>query len=166
MVPHLLCCLRHSVRMRALTCLLLSCCLAAQEAASIPIRTLEMSTELGTDPATRIHLAPSGCWNGLILGAAVRPAPPTRRGGAEATVEVWDLLPPSSPRQEAFWLYQTTLRERLSKAWLAPPPSHGFIELGEIMQNNPSEPQKLDITKVKSMQERYNRMPPNGSPVK
>lgn len=47
-----------------------------------------------------------------------------------------------------------------------PPPKHQALELSEIMQNDPSTPQKLDLTKVKSMQDRFNRNPPNGSPVK
>ena len=38
-------------------------------------------------------------------------------------MEVWSLAPPESPRREAFSLYLGTLKERLSKAWLAPPPS-------------------------------------------
>lgn len=126
--------------------------------------TLDLRTELGSDSASRIQLAPRGCFEGLILGAAARPTTTGRTG--QATVEVWDLLPPASPRREAFALYLTSLRERLSKAWLAPPPSHGFIELGEIMLNDPSSPQKLDLTKVKSLQDRFNPLPPNGSPVK
>jgi hypothetical protein len=81
-------------------------------------------------------------------------------------VAVWDLLPPASPRREAFALYLKNMRERLAKAWLAPPPKHQAIELSEIMFNDPNTPQKLDLTKVKSMQERFNRMPPAGSPVK
>jgi hypothetical protein len=81
-------------------------------------------------------------------------------------VEVWGLVPPETPRQAAFALSLDTLRERLSRAWLAPPPVHGAIELSEIMAASPTEPQKLDLTKVKSMQERFNRLPPNGSGVK
>ncbi|WLT31216.1 hypothetical protein [Geothrix sp. PMB-07] len=127
--------------------------------------TLDLRTELGSDSAARIQLAPHGCFEGLILGAVSRTAPTAARTG-QATVEVWDLLPPASPRREAFALYLATLRERLSRAWLAPPPSHGFIELGEFMLSDPSSPQTLDLTKVKSMQERFNQLPPNGSPVR
>lgn len=139
--------------------------LLASQAESPFLPALDLRTELGTDPASRIQLAPPGCFEGLILGSVARRAPAAGRAG-QATVEVWDLLPPGSPRREAFALYLTSLRERLSKAWLAPPPSHGFIELGEIMLNDPSSPQKLDLTKVKSMQDRFNQLPPNGSPVK
>lgn len=131
--------------------------------------TLDLRTELGSDPAAQIQLAPRGCFEGLIMGVAAGVAAgaarTTGRTG-QAVVEVWDLLPPASPRREAFALYLTSLRERLSKAWLAPPPSHGTIELGEIMLNDPSSPQKLDLTKVKSLQDRFNQLPPNGSPVK
>ncbi len=115
---------------------------------------------------TRIQLTPAGCWDGLILGTVTRPLPPDRKRTAGTTVEVWDFFPAASPRHEAFGLYLDALRERLSRAWLAPPPVHGAIELSEIMANNPGSPQKLDLTKVKSMQERYNRLPPNGSPVR
>jgi hypothetical protein len=31
------------------------------------------------------------------------------------------------------------------------------------MVSDPSNPQKLDLTRVQSMQERFNRLPPNGS---
>ncbi len=81
-------------------------------------------------------------------------------------MEVWDLLPPSSPRREAFSLYLGSLRERLSRAFAQPPPKLQALELSEIMLSDPSNPQKLDLTKVKSMQDRFNRLPPNGSPVK
>jgi hypothetical protein len=85
---------------------------------------------------------------------------------AEAMVEVWDLLPPGSPRHEAFGVFLGSLRERLSRAWLVPPPTHQAIELSEIMANDPGTPQKLDLTKVKSMQDRFNRLPPNRTTVK
>lgn len=152
--------------MGLLPCLLLPFALVIQEPRPAPALVLDLGSDLGTDPMSRIQLTPAGCWNGLILGAVARPMPPDRKRAGEATVEVWDLLPPSRPRAEAFTLYLDALRERLAKAWLAPPPSHGFIELAEIMANDPSSPQKLDITKVKSMQDRFNRLPPNGSPVK
>jgi hypothetical protein len=84
----------------------------------------------------------------------------------EATVEVWDLLPPDSPRRESFALYLRLLQERLSRALTQPPPKLQALELSELMANDPSQPQKLDLTKVKSMQEHFNRLPPNGSPVR
>jgi hypothetical protein len=54
----------------------------------------------------------------------------------------------------------------LSKAWELPLPSHQSLELSEIMLSDPSSPQKLDLTKVKSLQDRFNVLPPNGSPVR
>ena len=155
--------LRHPVAMAVPLGFLLASLLTTQaEPAFQP--TLDLRTELGSDSASRIQLAPRGCFEGLMLGTVARKAATAGRTG-QATVEVWDLLPPASPRREAFALYLTSLRERLSKAWLAPPPSHGFIELGEFMLSDPSSPQTLDLTKVKSMQDRFNQMPPNGSPV-
>lgn len=147
--------------MRALPCLLLPTLLAAQEARPL----LDLRTELGADPLGRIVLAPPGCWDGLVLGAA-RSAKPVRRGAAGATVEVWDLAYRETPGHVAFGLYLEDLRARLSRGFAAPPPSHGKLELAELVGSDPSSPQKLDLTKVKSMQERFNRLPPNGSPVR
>ena len=85
---------------------------------------------------------------------------------AEATVEVWDLAPPELGRAATFSLFLDTLRRSLSRAWETPPPSHQAIELVDFVLSDPSNPQKLDLTKVQSMQERFNRLPPNGSPGK
>lgn len=152
--------------MGLLPCLLLPLALASLEPRPVPELGPGLQSELGRDPMTKIRLAPTGCWDGLILGAVARPSPPSRKRTAGATVEVWDLLPPSRPRAEVFALYLESLRERLSKAWLSPPPRHGAIELAEIMANDPAAPQTLDLTKVKSLQERFNQLPPNGSPVR
>lgn len=121
--------------------------------------------ELGRDSLADIRLTTRGCWDGLI-GLAPRSLPPKRRPLGEATVEVWDTAPQDGNRAMAFTLYLDTLRQRLSRAFEAPPPGHAAIELGELMLSDPGNPQKLDITRVKSMQERYNRLPPSGSPVK
>jgi hypothetical protein len=96
----------------------------------------------------------------------MQPAPPTRRRAAEATVEVWDWAFQESRRGSAFSLYLGTLSQRLSRALALPPPSHGSLELSELMLSDPGHPQKLDLIKVKSLQDRFNRLPPNGSPVK
>ena len=152
--------------MRTLPCLLLTSCLIAQEGTPSPRLSLDRKTALGADPMESICLTPPGCWDGLILGVATRPRKSTRRGTPGATVEVWDLALLESSRAAAFGLYLRDLRQSLSRAMRLPPPSHGNIELGELMLSDPSSPQKLDLTKVKSMQERYNRLPPNGSPVK
>ena len=81
-------------------------------------------------------------------------------------MEVWDFAPREAPRDGAFGLFLGNLRQRLSKAWELPPASHQALELSEIMLSDPSSPQKLDLTRVKSMQDRFNVLPPNGSPVK
>jgi hypothetical protein len=113
-----------------------------------------------------IQLTPPGCWDQLLLGSIARPTPPARRRPAEATVEVWDFALRESAREATFGFFLGTLRQRLSRAWALPPPSHQALELSEIMLADPSNPQKLDLTKVKSLQERFNALPPNGSPVR
>jgi hypothetical protein len=152
--------------MRTLICFLLPWCLAAQASAPVHDLRLVLQTQLGTDDAAGIHLAPPGCWDGLLLGVSARAMPPTQRRGAEATVEVWDMALREAPKGQAFSLYLGTLRQRLSRAFELPPPSHHSLELSEIMLSDPSSPQKLDLTKVKSLQDRFNRLPPSGSPVK
>ncbi len=150
--------------MRILCCLLLASILAAQAPEPGFGGPPDHWSALSADPVAGIQLAPPGCWAGLLLGAAA--GLPRRQLGSEATVEVWDLLPPGSPRRETFSLYLGGLRERLSRAFAQPPPKLQALELSDIMQSDPSQPQKLDLTKVKAMQERFNRLPPNGSPVK
>jgi len=151
--------------MRTLPCCLL---LASTLAAQAPGPGFEglpgHGLALGADPVAGIQLTPPGCWDGVLLGASARP--PRRQLGSEATVEVWDLLPPSAPRRETFSLYLGGLRERLSRAFAQPPPKLQALELNDLMQADPSQPQKLDLTKVKAMQERFNRLPPNGSTVR
>ena len=152
--------------MRSLLWFLVTSLLAAQDPSPIREWALDLRTELGSEPATVIQLAPRGCWDGLLLGLSRSPFPRTQQRVGEATVEVWDLLPPDSLRRESFALYLRFLQQRLSKALAQPPPTNHAIELSEIMASDPGQPQKLDLTKVKSMQERFNRLPPNGSPVK
>lgn len=142
-------------------CLLFATILSAQGGDS-----QALPTGLGTDPMALIRLTPPGCWDGLLLGVSRHPPGPARRTTAGATVEVWDLAYRESPRQETFSHYLEALRARLSQGFAAPPSSHGKIELAELVFSDPSTPQKLDLTRVKSMQERYNRLPPSGSPVK
>ena len=127
--------------------------------------SLDLRTALETEPAAGIQLAPRGCWDGLLLGAA-RPLPSPRRGAPGATVEVWDLAYRPAAKAVTFGAYLDSLRERLSQGLAAPPPTHGEIELGEFMYSDPSRPQLLDLTKAKSMQNRFNRLPPNGSPAR
>ena len=142
----------------------LCCSLAlAADLAQEPPQSL--SRDLGRDSLADIRLTPRGCWAGL-LGSAPSSGPPRRRPLGEATVEVWDTASLEATRGMIFTVYLDTLRQRLSRALEAPPPGHAAIELGELMLADPGNPQKLDITRVKSMQERYNRLPPSGSPVK
>ena len=140
--------------MRLLSALLLLTPLVAQEAGSGP--------RLGSNPLEQIRLAPPGCWDSLVLHAAPR-AQEVRLRTGQATVEVWDLAPRES-RAQSFSFYLDTLRQRLSRGFQAPPASHGAIELSEIMQEGTTSPQKLDLTRVKSLQERFNQLPPNGTP--
>jgi hypothetical protein len=144
---------------RLLSSLLLSSCLTAQE-----VGKLELHTELGA-PTGLIRLVAPGCWDGLILGISSKPKKPSRREPAGATVEVWDLAYRESPRHEAFTLYLKALRERLSVAFELPPPKHQALELNEVMLSDPSHPEQLDLTKVQSMQERFNP-PPRATPVR
>jgi hypothetical protein len=145
--------------------LLLTPILASQEPLPVRELALDLRTELGIDPGMGILLTPRGCWDGLILAAPVRPLQTSRKAPAGATVEVWDFPFQESNRNLTFGLYLGALRQRLSKALELPPPKHQAIELSEIMATDPSSPQKLDITKVKSMQDRFNRPPPTRSPV-
>ena len=144
---------------RLLSSLLLSPCLTAQE-----VGNLDLHMELG-GPTEQIRLVASGCWDGLILGATARPLKPSRREPAGATVEVWDLAYRESPRRETFTLYLKTLRERLSVAFELPPPKHQALELGEFVLSDPSHPEQLGLTKVRSMQERFNP-PPRTPPAR
>ncbi|BDU70375.1 hypothetical protein GETHOR_24760 [Geothrix oryzae] len=151
--------------MNALSCLLLPLALAAQEPPALGL-ALDVRTELGGDPMAGIRLAPRGCWDGLLLGSPPRPLPPASRRAPEATVEVWDIALQEPPRHRAFRLFLGDFRARLNRALAIPPFSHGAIELGEFMMSDPSQPQWLDSVKVRSLQERFNRQPPHGSPVR
>jgi hypothetical protein len=155
--------------MRALACLLLPALLGAQDPSGIqpPALGLDLRTDLGTDPLAALQLVPPRAWDGLILGVLATPPPRQgRRGTAGATVEVWDFALLESSRGAAFSLYLGFLRDRLNRAWALPPPGHGKIELAEFVFSDPANPQKLDLTKVKSLQDRFNRLPPHGSPVR
>ena len=144
--------------MRLLSALFLLTPLVAQEGGS------GQRLPLGSDPLEQVRLAPPGCWDSLLLHAAPRSVGQHQRPEGQATVEVWDLAPRESRGTQAFGFYLDTLRERLSRDFQAPPPSHGAIELGELMSEGTTSPQKLDLTKVKSLQERFNQLPPNGTP--
>jgi hypothetical protein len=153
--------------MRTLFCLLLPLTLAAQEVPPGEGLALDLRRELGSDPTIRIHLVTSGCWDGLLLSST---SPQTvrmrQRRRAEATVEVWDLGFQESLGSRTFHLFFVDLRSRLLRAFASPPASHGAIELSQFMQSDPSSPQQTNLTTVRSLQDRYNRLPPNGSPVR
>lgn len=128
--------------MRAALGLLLLVPLAAQEAT-----------------APRPQLAPPGCWELSAPTLRGEPAPAPKRSQGAATVEVWGVAFQESPRQTRFASFTTDLRARLSRAWAAPPPSHGSIELSELVGSDPTRPDKLDLTRVKSLQDRFNPPP-------
>ena len=152
--------------MRTLICLLLPALLGAQESVPEPRLVLDLQSQLSRDPLAAIRLVPPGCWESLVQGSPLARTPPTHQRSGEATVEVWDVASQLSLRSETFGFYLRNLRTQLSKALAVPPPSHQAIELSEIMGSDPTQPQMLDLIKVKSLQERFNRLPPNGSPVK
>ncbi len=141
--------------------------LASALLAAGPDFRLDLRTDLGGDPAAQIHLVPAGIWDGLLLASQTPPPQPARLRGraAGATVEVADFLPAGSRRAEAFAFYLGDLRTRLMKGFQAPPPSQGWIELGEFMASDPSHPEESNLDRARSLQERFNRVPPSGSPV-
>ena len=112
-----------------------------------------------------IALVLPGSWNGLLLGRATAPLKQTRRSTPGKIVEVWDFALRESPLDTGFRLLRSDLQEKLNRAWEVPPAKHQSLELSEFMQSDPSRPQDSDLTCVQSMQERFNRLPPSGSPV-
>lgn len=135
-------------------------------AAAPPDLPLAFHPSLGTDPAGAIRLAPPGCFDGLLFAAQTRSVQPSpRRGMPGATVEVADFLPPENPRAESFAFYLADLQTRLLRGFQAPPPSHGKIELAEFVGSDPSHPEASNLDRARSLQERFNRVPPSGSPV-
>ncbi len=145
--------------MRLLTCLLVFLPLAAQDAVGLPVTSPGFRSRFETDPLTRVQLVSPGCWEGLLLNAALRPLPAPQRRAGQATVEVWDLAYHETPRQETFGLYERDLRKSLTRLMTQPPSSHAAIELGELMFTDPAHPERLDLTRVQSLQERFNRPP-------
>ncbi len=145
--------------MRLLSILLVCLPLAAQEVAGLPEVHPGFRSRFDTDPLTRVQLVTPGCWEGLRLSAARPPLPAPQRRTGQATVEVWDLAYQETPRQEAFSLYRKDLRKSLTRAMEQPPSRHAAIELGELMLSDPAHPERLNLTRVQSMQERFNRPP-------
>ena len=145
--------------MRLLSCLLVLLPLVAQESAGLPGTNPGFRSRFESDPLTQVQLIPPGSWEGLLLHASLRPLPTPQRRAGQATVEVWDLAYHETPRQEVFSLYRKDLRKSLTRALAQPPPRHGAIELGELMLSDPGHPERLDLTRVQSLQERFNRPP-------
>lgn len=141
-----------------------------------PCLKLAFSPSLGVDPTAEIHLIPSGSLKGLWLrlGAETRdlapdpsstPTTPARRHRmAQATVEVWDFaLPEEPPRQQTFRLFREVLLLSIKDNWRFAPPSHGHIDAAIRGGGNGAG---ADMAMVKSLQQRFNSLPPNGSPVR
>jgi hypothetical protein len=152
--------------MRGFLCLLLPMTLAAQAEGLVQGPVLELRTRLGSDPLARIQLAPQGCF---LPATAQDPAPKTRQHTGEATVEVWDFaLRDESPREAGFRLFFGDLRQRLSRALAVPLPDHGQTELAILAGCVASQGNTVgvDMIMVQSLQERFNRCPPNGSPAR
>jgi hypothetical protein len=115
---------------------------------------------LGTLPATQ--LVYPGCWDGLLLSVTAPQRKPSQRKQPGATVEVWDIAPQESPRQEVFRRFLGDLRQRLSRALAAPPASHGQTDLALLAGSvaTKGDASGVDMLIVQSMQERFNRPPP------
>ena len=147
---------------RALLPLLAALTLGAAD----PGLRLDLRTPLGSDPAARIVLVPPGLWYGPIRTAQAPVRPPARpRGTPGATVEVLDFLPPSDPRAEAFAGFVLALHQRLAEAFKSPPPDNASVDLGILMATDPDHPEALDPAMVRSLQGRFNALPPSGMPV-
>ena len=141
--------------------------LATALLAAGPDLRLDLRTDLGGDPAAQIRLVPAGIWDGLLLASQPPPPQPSRLRGraAGATVEVADFLPPGSRRTEAFARYKLDLYQRLALAFQNPPASDAAIDLGIFMATDPTHPEQMNQSMVRSLQDRFNRVPPSGSPV-
>lgn len=160
------------ILMRVLIALLsLAPALAAQTQVGSRL-LLDLNTTIGSDPAAEIRLAPTGCWEGLLLGltsgTASRPrtpaAPSRRRRMAEATVEVWDFaLPEESTHHQTFRLFQVDLLLSIKENWRFAPPTHGQIDAAIRGGGHGAG---SDMAMVQSLQQRFNRLPPNPSSIK
>lgn len=151
--------------MRPLPWFLTPAFLAAQMPATEP-PSLGGRAPLGSDPAARIQLVPAGTWAGLMLSATARPvlALPSRRRTLEATVEVWDVAFRETPRQETFRLFREALLQSIRSIWRFAPASHARIDAG--IRAGDGRGGGTDAAMVRSLQKRFNPLPPNGSPVR
>ncbi|WLT31217.1 hypothetical protein [Geothrix sp. PMB-07] len=152
--------------MRPLPWILAPAFLTAQAPGAMEAPTLDVRPQLGIDPAAQIQLVPAGSWAGLMLSVTTQPIHPPasrRRRVAEATVEVWDVAFRETPRQETFRLFREALIQSLRGIWRLAPPSHSRID-ASIRAGNGSGA-GTDTAMVQSLQQRFNSLPPNGSPV-
>ena len=153
--------------MRRPLCLLLPVLLSAQEGGQGRGLTLNLKTALEEDPASRILLAPKGCWDGLLLRSTA-PSPPVRKRKNEATVEVWDVAFHESPRQETFRLFREALLLDIAQALALPLTSYAQQDLaiigGYVARHGSAA--GVDNAVVQALQNRFNALPPNGSPVR
>lgn len=152
--------------MRRLLCLLFPVFLSAQEGGQGLGLTLNLKTALDEDPTSRIRLAPKGCWEGLLLRSA-SPSPPARKRKNEAIVEVWDVAFQETPRQATFRLFRDALLQDIARALALPLASYAQQDLaiigGYVARHGSAA--GVDNVVVQSLQNRFNALPPNGSPV-
>jgi hypothetical protein len=129
------------------------------------------TSPFGQDSFPSLELAPTGRWEGLLLsvteGAAATVQKPKaskrRRQVPEATVEVWDFAYQEPPAQETFRLFREQLLLSIRSNWRFAPPSHGRIDLA--IRGGGTAGMGSDMAMVQSLQQRFNRLPPSGSPV-
>lgn len=143
--------------------------LAAQGQGGLQVG-LDRHMALGSETPAEIPLTPKGCWEGLLLSvaAATTPhpaAPPSgQRRVAEATVEVWDVVFQETRSQETFRLFRDQLLLSIRQNWRFAPPSHGRIEAG--IRAGDGRGGGTDMAMTQSLQQRFNALPPNGSPLR
>jgi len=82
----------------------------------------------------------------------------------EATVEVWAFSFCESPREETFRLFREALLQSLQALWRFTPASHASIDAAIRAGNGRGG--GGDMAMVQSLQQRFNALPPNGSPVR
>ncbi len=118
------------------------------------------------DPASRIRLAPKGCWEGLLL-SSTSATPPTRKRKNEAIVEVWDVAFHETPRQTTFRLFRDALLQDIAQALALPLASYAQQDMaivgGYVARHGSGA--GVDNVMVQALQNRFNALPPNGSPV-
>jgi hypothetical protein len=151
---------------RSVILLSLASSLGAQDPTGTNLH-LDLSTDLGSDPTAKVRLVPSGCWAGLMLSATARATPPMpsrRQRVAEATVEVWDIAYHETRSQETFRLFKENLLLSIRAMWRFAPASHGQIDAA--IRGGDGKGGSTDMAMVRSLVQRFNQLPPEGSPVK